>query len=147
MMAPQKKSDQGGTSMTIKEAIISVFTNYATFSGRARRSEYWFFALFNSIVSSALSILGRNIFGDGSSVNLFTMLASLYSLAVLLPGLAVTWRRLHDVGKSGANYFWVLLPIVGWIILIVYLCRDSQPGENQYGPNPKEPVYYNDRNY
>lgn len=133
--------------MTIKEAIISVFTNYATFSGRARRSEYWFFALFNSIVSSALSILGRNIFGDGSSVNLFTMLASLYSLAVLLPGLAVTWRRLHDVGKSGANYFWVLLPIVGWIILIVYLCRDSQPGENQYGPNPKEPVYYNDRNY
>ena len=133
--------------MTIKEAVTSVFQKYATFSGRARRSEYWYFTLFNSLVSSLLTVLGRNIFGDGSSTNIFTMLASLYSLAVFLPALAVTWRRLHDVGKSGANYFWVFLPVIGWIMLIVWLCRDSQPGENQYGPNPKEPVYYNEREY
>ena len=133
--------------MTIKEAVTSVFQKYATFSGRARRSEYWYFTLFNTLISSALSVLGRNIFGDGSSTNIFTILASLYSLAVFLPALAVTWRRLHDVGKSGANYFWVLLPVIGWIMLIVWLCRDSQPGENQYGPNPKEPVYYNEREY
>ena len=123
--------------MTIKEAVTSVFQKYATFSGRARRSEYWYFTLFNSLVSSLLTVLGRNIFGDGSSTNIFTILASLYSLAVFLPALAVTWRRLHDVGKSGANYFWVFLPVVGWIMLVVWLCRDSQPGDNQYGPNPK----------
>ena len=133
--------------MTIKEAVTSVFQKYATFSGRARRSEYWYFTLFNSLVSSLLTVLGRNIFGDGSSTNIFTMLASLYSLAVFLPALAVTWRRLHDVGKSGANYFWVFLPVVGWIMLVVWLCRDSQPGDNQYGPNPKETVYYNEREY
>ena len=124
--------------MTIKEAVTSVFQKYATFSGRARRSEYWYFTLFNTLISSALSVLGRNIFGDGSSTNIFTILASLYSLAVFLPALAVTWRRLHDVGKSGANYFWVLLPVIGWIMLIVWHCRDSQPGENEFGPNPKE---------
>ena len=132
--------------MTIKEAIINVLTNYATFSGRARRSEYWYFTLFNTLVSSLFTVLSSIFFGPDSAMNIFTSIASLYSLAVFIPSLAVTWRRLHDTGKSGANFFWILLPIIGYIMLLIFLCRDSQPGENQYGPNPKEPVYYNNRN-
>lgn len=120
--------------MTFTQAIQSVFSQYATFSGRARRSEYWFFVLFNYVISAALGFLGRYMF-------LFSILSGLYSLAVLIPSLAVTWRRLHDIGKGGGWYFMVLVPLVGWILLIIWLCRDSQPGENAYGPNPKEPFY------
>ena len=125
--------------MTFTQAIQSVFSQYATFSGRARRSEYWFFVLFNYVISAALGFLGRYMF-------LFSILSGLYSLAVLIPSLAVTWRRLHDIGKGGGWYFMVLVPLVGWILLIIWLCRDSQPGENAYGPNPKEP-FYEDNSY
>lgn len=125
--------------MTFTQAIQSVFSQYATFSGRARRSEYWFFVLFNYVISAALGFLGRYMF-------LFSILSGLYSLAVLIPSLAVTWRRLHDIGKGGGWYFMVLVPLVGWILLIIWLCRDSQPGENAYGPNPKEP-FYGDNSY
>ena len=124
--------------MEFKEAIVHVLNNYATFTGRARRSEYWYWALFIAIVSGAISLL-MNLCAEGSILRtLLTGIDSLFSLAVLVPGLAVCWRRLHDIGKSGANWFWVFLPVVGWIMLIVWFCKDSQPGENQYGPNPKE---------
>ena len=125
--------------MTFTQAIQSVFSQYATFSGRARRSEYWFFVLFNYGISAALGFLGRYMF-------LFSILSGLYSLAVLIPSLAVTWRRLHDIGKGGGWYFFILVPLVGWIFLLVWLCRDSQPGQNAYGPNPKEP-FYEDNSY
>lgn len=125
--------------MTFTQAIQSVFSQYATFSGRARRSEYWFFVLFNYVISAALGFLGRYMF-------LFSILSGLYSLAVLIPSLAVTWRRLHDIGKGGGWYFFILVPLVGWIFLLVWLCRDSQPGQNAYGPNPKEP-FYEDNSY
>ena len=125
--------------MTLTQAIQSVFSQYATFSGRARRSEYWFFVLFNYVISAALGFLGRYMF-------LFSILSGLYSLAVLIPSLAVTWRRLHDIGKGGGWYFFILIPLVGWIFLLVWLCRDSQPGQNAYGPNPKEP-FYEDNSY
>ena len=125
--------------MTFTQAIQSVFAQYATFSGRARRSEYWFFVLFNYVISAALGFLARYMF-------LFSILSGLYSLAVLIPSLAVTWRRLHDIGKGGGWYFMILVPLVGWIFLLVWLCRDSQPGENAYGPNPKEP-FYGDSSY
>ena len=125
--------------MTFTQAIQSVFSQYATFSGRARRSEYWFFVLFNYVISAALGFLGRYMF-------LFSILSGLYSLAVLIPSLAVTWRRLHDIGKGGGWYFFILIPLVGWIFLLVWLCRDSQPGQNAYGPNPKEP-FYEDNSY
>lgn len=111
--------------MTFMEAVKHVFTNYAKFSGRARRSEYWYFCLFNIVVSGILGYLLPSISG-------------IYSLAVLIPGLAVSWRRLHDIGKAGGWYFICLVPLVGWILLLVWMCKDSQPGENQYGPNPKE---------
>lgn len=119
--------------MTFREAIENVLTNYANFSGRARRSEYWLFSLFTCVVSTVLSVLTTV-----TEVGFFSVLATLFSLAVFIPGLAVTWRRLHDIGKSGAWYFIAFVPLVGAILLLIWLVTDSQSGENAYGPNPKE---------
>ena len=118
--------------MNVSEAVQRAFSQYATFSGRARRSEYWYFVLMTMIVEFVLSLLSV-VLGD-----LAVILSGIWGLAVLVPTLAVVWRRLHDIGKSGAWYFIFLVPLVGWIILLVFLCKDSQPGENQYGPSPKE---------
>ncbi|MBQ7255137.1 MAG: DUF805 domain-containing protein [Oscillospiraceae bacterium] len=119
--------------MTFVEAVKSVFTKYATFSGRARRSEYWYFFLFNCIVSALIGAIGAAIGGEGSA----NPLSSIWSLAVLIPTLAVSWRRLHDIGKAGGFWFLNFIPLVGQIILLVWFCKDSQPEDNQYGPNPK----------
>lgn len=127
--------------MSMKEAVIRVLTNYAGFDGRARRSEYWYFTLFTALVSGVLAGLGSAFFGSDSTFNLFTVLSSLFSLAVFIPSLAVTWRRLHDIGKSGAYYFIILIPLIGPILMLVWLLRDSDPGSNAYGPNPKETWY------
>ena len=121
--------------MSFKEAVTHVFQNYATFSGRARRSEYWFFTLFNMIVATVIGILA-SVAGEKLSV-IFTGISGLYSLGILIPSLAVCWRRLHDIGKSGALYFLVLIPLVGPIILLIWMCTDSEPGDNMYGPCPK----------
>ena len=119
-------------NMSFGEAIQSVFSQYAVFSGRARRSEYWYFVLLTLIVSFVTGLLSEFLGRFGA------MLTGLWELAILIPSLAVVWRRLHDIGKSGGWYFIFLVPLVGWIILLVFLCRDSQPGDNQYGPNPTE---------
>lgn len=119
--------------MSFMESIQTVFRKYATFSGRARRSEYWYFALFNFIILMVLNILFQ-----ATGATFFGVLSGLYSLAVLVPGLAVCWRRMHDIGKSGAFYFCILIPIVGFFLILYWFCKDSQPGENDYGPNPKE---------
>ena len=110
---------------------LAALKNYAGFSGRARRREFWSFVLFNVIFSIAALILDYVI----GTVVLFYII---YALAVLIPGLAVTVRRLHDVGKSGWMIFIDLIPLIGPIWLLVLLFTDSIPGENQYGPNPKE---------
>ncbi len=123
--------------MTFQEAINSVFSNYANFSGRARRSEYWYFTLFNLIVSMVLSVLMRLTSGS-AMFNIFRIIEIVYSLAVFIPGLAVSWRRLHDIGRSGAWYLLIFVPIVGVIVLIIWFCKDSQPDVNQYGPCPKD---------
>lgn len=122
--------------MGFMDAVKKCFQNYATFSGRARRSEYWYFVLFNMLVSGVLSGLGR-MAGDGFFGTVLTGIASLYSLAILVPGLAVAWRRLHDIGKSGACYFFILIPLVGAIILLVWLAKAGDAGDNAYGPDPK----------
>lgn len=116
--------------MSFVEAIKSVFTQYVGFSGRARRSEYWYWTLCNCIISGVLSALARN-------GGFFTVLSVIWSLAVLLPGLAVCVRRLHDIGKSGWWLLIALVPAVGAIILIIFFVKDSEPGDNAYGPNPK----------
>lgn len=119
------------------EAISRAFSNYCNFSGRASRSEFWWFALFNYLV--AMAIYSPNIYfvilGRGDSVGI-QIVYCLYCLAVLLPSLGLTWRRLHDIGKAGGWYFIGLIPIVGAIILLVWLCKDSEPCENRFGPVP-----------
>ena len=117
---------------------LEVLQKYAVFSGRARRKEYWFFFLFNILISIGFIVL-EAVTGIASkmlSVGV-SLLSLLYCLAVLIPGLAVTVRRLHDTGRSG---WWILIsfiPLIGTIILIVFLATDSNPGANKYGPNPK----------
>ena len=130
--------------MGLVEAVKSVFGNYATFSGRARRSEYWFFYLFNVIAGFAFVIIGAllgAIFGGSEGAAggfaIGYVLYILYGLAVLIPSLAVAVRRLHDTNRSGWNILWCLLPFVGGIVLLVFMVMDSYPGENQYGANPK----------
>ena len=126
--------------MSMSEAVVSVFSNYATFKGRARRSEYWYFALFNFIVNMGFNMLA-SVFGDNLLGTLIIGLSGIYGLAVMIPSLAVSWRRLHDIGKSGGWYFIVLVPLVGGILYLIWTCRDSQPGDNRFGPNPKEPAF------
>lgn len=112
------------SSVGFGEAIQLFFKRYTDFNTRSRRSEYWWAMLFCSLVSLALSaILGT--------------LAYLWSLAILLPTLAVNVRRLHDIGKSGWWYLIILVPLAGSIVLLVLCCQDSVPGRNQWGPNPK----------
>lgn len=107
--------------------------NYTYFSGRSRRSEYWFVVLMNVIINVVLSILSIIPYIGV----LFGALASLYSLAILIPSLALAVRRLHDIGKEWYNLFFILIPIAGPILLIVFYCQDSQAGTNKFGENPK----------
>ena len=131
---------------------LECFTkHYADFSGRARRSEYWGTVLFNGLIQVGLSIIlsivatilfsSIEINGEVTFSPLFFLLPDIpiyiYGLVWLLPGLAVAVRRLHDIGKSGWNLLWILLPIVGAIMLIYWYCQDSQPEENKWGANPK----------
>ena len=116
--------------MSFGEAIKSFFVKYAVFKGRARRSEYWYAWLFVFLVSAGIAILFPGHDADASAQS------DLWSLVTLVPGLAIGARRLHDTGRSGKNLWWLLLPIVGWIILLVYVLEDSKPGANEYG----EPV-------
>jgi uncharacterized membrane protein YhaH (DUF805 family) len=127
--------------MSFIDAIKSYFKNYATFKGRARRSEFWFTVLFTVLVSSAISIIApghREMMGD-FEVDQSSTLSNLWSLATVVPSLAVTWRRLHDVGRSGNYFFFILIPIAGIIMLIVQLAKDGQPTANDYG-TPVKPV-------
>lgn len=113
-----------------------VFENYANFSGRARRSEYWYFTLMSAIIAIILAVIDNTTgltFGSASN----GILGTIYGLAVLLPGLAVAVRRLHDVGKSGWFFFIILIPIIGAIWLLVLFCTDGEQGTNKYGPDPK----------
>ena len=137
------------------EWYIKVLKNYANFKGRARRKEYWMFVLINVIIYIAFMILiiiievisGVIYVSDlkiiiTSLMTLFTVtpfsvILSLYVLAILVPSLAVSVRRLHDIGKSGWFILISLIPIVGSIILLVWACQEGMPEANEYGENPK----------
>lgn len=112
---------------------LDVLKKYAVFNGRASRSEFWYFTLFNSIVIIFLLIIGR-----ATDSVFFDALYTLYILAVLLPSIGVEIRRLHDTGRSGWWLLIALIPIVS-LILLVFWIQDGEPGTNQYGPNPKMP--------
>ena len=115
---------------------LEALKKYAVFSGRSRRKEYWYFILFNIIVGIVLGILDSLLgtFNASTNTGLFS---SIYSLAVLIPSIAVAVRRLHDTDRSG---WWILIglvPLIGIIVLIVFFVQDSTPGTNSFGPNPK----------
>ncbi len=114
---------------------LEVLKKYTVFNGRARRKEYWMFFLFNVIICFVLGFVeGLLGIAAGSGTG---ALSILYVLAVFIPGIAVSVRRLHDTNRSG---WWLLLspvPLIGAIVLLFFMVQDSQPGENQYGPNPK----------
>lgn|SRR5690554_4381 len=112
---------------------LKVLKQYADFNGRSRRKEYWMFVLINLIISWSLALLD---YAAGTSI--FSIVSTIYSLAIFVPALAVSVRRLHDIGKSGWYYLLVLLPIIGWIWLIVLFATDSEAGPNKWGQNPKE---------
>lgn len=118
---------------------LAALKKYAEFSGRARRKEYWMFLLFNLIFSIVLALLDQLLGTVNKDIGL-GVFGGLYSLAVLLPGLALSVRRLHDVGKRGWWLLLALIPLIGGIWLFVLTVTDSQPGANQYGPNLKEDV-------
>ncbi len=115
---------------------MDVLRKYFVFSGRARRKEYWMFFLFNLLATIVLAFIDSAI-GMYSTENGIGLLSGVYSLAVLIPSLAVGVRRLHDTGKSGWWLLIALVPFVGSIVLLVFFVLDSDPGSNQYGPNPK----------
>jgi uncharacterized membrane protein YhaH (DUF805 family) len=124
--------------MSFGAAISSFFSKYATFSGRARRSEFWFAVLFTTLVSVAISIVwpGSEIVINDVTIQQSSVPSNLWQLAIFVPSLALSWRRLHDVGRAGTYYLFILIPIVGWILLLIQFLKDSQPGANAFG----EPV-------
>ena len=109
---------------------LEVLKKYMVFSGRARRKEYWMFFLVNFIITLVLGIIEAIVGGPG-------IVGMIYSLAVLLPGLGVSIRRLHDISRSGWWLLLLLVPIIGAIVLLVFMAQDSKQGENQYGQYPK----------
>ncbi len=121
---------------------LKVLKQYADFNGRARRKEYWMFVLFNILISMGLMLfVGIGAASESTTmVVIFYSLYALYSLAVLLPTIAVTVRRLHDINKSGAYFFIVFIPLIGGIWLLVLMATEGTQGENQYGPDPKSEI-------
>ncbi len=115
---------------------LEVLKKYAVFGGRSRRKEYWYFFLFNILISIVLMIID-GLTGTLSLEAGMGLLGGIYTLAVLIPGIAVTVRRLHDTNHSGWWLLIVLVPLIGAIVMLVFMVKDSQPGENQHGPSPK----------
>lgn len=113
--------------MSFQQAIKQFFVKYVIFQGRASRREYWLAFLFVVLVSTAAGII------DPSHKDYDSRLQSLWSLATALPLISAGARRLHDMGRSAKYLFWLLLPIPGWILLAIWLSKESQPGANQYG--------------
>lgn len=111
--------------------VKSVITkNYINFQGRATRAEFWWFFLFNFLISLILSLFGKA----------GTTLQGIWSLAIMLPQLGLGVRRLHDINKSGWLMLLSLIPVVGWIILIIWWAKEGDTTENQYGPVPQTPT-------
>ena len=114
---------------------------YAVFSGRSRRKEFWMFVLFTFIVEIVLAIIDA-IIGTYNTAIGIGLLSGLFYLAILVPSIALNTRRLHDIGKSGWFQLLFIIPIVGFILWIIWMVRDSDDGVNKYGPSPKAPVGY-----
>jgi uncharacterized membrane protein YhaH (DUF805 family) len=116
---------------------LEALKKYAVFSGRARRAAFWYFVLFNIIVTIVLALIDT-LLGTTTGVSSFGILSGIYGLAVLIPTLALWVRRLHDIDRTG---WWVLInliPLIGTIVLLVFALTPGTPGSNRYGPDPKQ---------
>lgn len=110
--------------MTFADAIKTCFAKYADFNGRSKRPEFWWFVLFGLLVSIGLEMAS-------------SMLSWLFSLAVLIPSLSVGARRLHDTNRSGWWQLLWIIPVIGWIVLIVFCAQEGESTDNQYGAVPE----------
>ena len=137
----QYAQPQSNPAPSFMDCIKLYFKNYANFSGRSRRAEYWFVVLFQGIVAIVLSILSSILISitDGNSAVsiIFSVIMTGWSLACLVPSLALVVRRLHDLGKSGVYILFGLIPFAGGIILLVWEATDGSPEPNEYGYSPK----------
>ena len=111
--------------MTFAESIKLCFAKYADFNGRAKRPEYWWFALFIFLVSLALSIASE-------------MVSGIFGLATLIPSLAAGARRLHDTNRTGWLQLLWIIPVIGWIVVIVFLAQEGESADNQFGAVPSD---------
>lgn len=127
---------------------VAVLEKYAIFSGRARRKEFWMYFLFTSLIVFALTLISNSLDGflrDLERIEGFKriapqtsgVLANLYVLATLVPGLADSVRRLHDTGRNGWWVFIAFVPLIGGLVLLIFQVQDGESGENRYGPDPK----------
>ena len=117
--------------MTFQQSVEKCFREYATFSGRASRPEFWWFALFLFLANILLGLTDAAIFPGNTS-----LLGPLFGLATIVPAIAVSVRRLHDIGKTG---WWVLLhliPVIGFLVMLYFYLQPTEAGENEYGPPP-----------
>lgn len=121
---PQNPNRMPNSSNDFVDAIKTCISKYVDFNGRAGRPEFWWWTLFSVLITGGFA------FAPG--------LNYVISVAALIPSLSVTWRRLHDIGKAGGYFFIGMIPLVGWIILIVWLCQPSQSGPNRFGYGPDD---------
>lgn len=119
---------------------FEVLNKYAVFNGRARRKEYWFFVLFNVLISLLLSI-ADGLTGTLNPLTGVGVLGGVYMIAIMIPSIAVAVRRLHDTGRSGWWLLISLIPVVGGLVLLYFLVLDSDPESNEYGECPKNNEY------
>jgi uncharacterized membrane protein YhaH (DUF805 family) len=119
---------------------LMAWSRAADFSGRSRRSEYWYFQLFNFFAGIVVCIFGY-LFSSPDSMSTLAIFCSVYGLISFVPSLSVTVRRLHDTGKSGWWYLISFIPLIGAIILLAFMVVDSDPGWNEYGHSPKSAEY------
>lgn len=120
--------------MNFPDAVISCFTKYVTFTGRAPRSEYWFWILFTIAASFVLGLVDGAMMG--AAVSKGGLLGTLFSLATLLPGISVGVRRMHDTDRSGWWLFINLIPLIGWVLFIIWAATKGTSGPNRFGPDP-----------
>jgi uncharacterized membrane protein YhaH (DUF805 family) len=120
--------------MSFPTAVKTGFLKYVEFSGRASRAEYWWFLLFTILVSVAF--IGVAIVAFPEAERAIDIASRIGQLIFFLPTLSMSARRLHDIDKSGWNYLWGLLPIIGWIMIIIWFCRRGTPGMNRFGADP-----------
>jgi len=116
---------------------LTALKKYAVFAGRARRREFWFFTLFNTLIVVALAMIDMFTGTFDEDVGL-GLLSGVFAVATIAPSIGVTVRRLHDTDRSGWWYLLGFVPLIGVLVVLVFMCLDGTPGSNRFGPNPKE---------